>query len=446
MIILLIATSIVGLVSGLLLTYRYAVLFPYVLVGYIGVYYIFSYDFSLKFGGINVYGWDLLIAFAVVNIFIRLSTDGVSVGKGARMLIFGLFSYVLWLEFSEFVRFFSDSNMGFDNLIRTSVVSLYPLVALSIVLSCDEKQFKNFMWFVVMVAIAASIGLVVKEVLDIGAFKTSSGTIRRGKGEMTVLLHIGMALLLFQKKLSPMARYPGVLILLIGVALLGHRSSFVGTAVLLMVFLIFTLRGNVDTHKAIFLVPMGAFSSVLLIAFIIFSEIPAVESFRTRLIDTVDTENQTSVGRLQKWTVAMRSVKENPLGGTKLNSLPDYYGRYLAEADFGRFNISEAHGAYIYLGEATPWPPHNMFINILSRNGIIGLGCFLMVVLGTFLTSFSRDVRTKTCIFAIIASNFIFLALNNHHHYATLAILFVFLVSMPIRLRMLYGEELCKKK
>lgn len=436
MTLLLLLAAIVFVASAVLLVYRYAIIFPYIITSYVGLNYIINPKWVIKLGGVNVWFWDILLALALFNIFIRVFKEKIPIGKEARLLIFALASFVIWNEFSEFSHFFIDGERGLDNLVRTSVVNLYPLVALSIVLSLNENNFRLFVGFLTGVAALTAFTFLFKEVFDIGGARTSSGTVRRGEGESTLLLHLGLGVLLFAKKLSPLIRYPGVILMILGLVLLGHRSTFLGTALLLFIFLYFTLRQKVDSYKAIFWVPIGAFLGVSLISFIIFSTHPAVENFRTRLADTANVENKTSVGRLQKWSVAFKSLKDTPLGGTKLNGLPDYYGRYTLEADFGRYNIADAHEAFIFLGEANPWPPHNTLVNIVTKNGIIGLLCFLGVIFTAFFTLRFRDSRTRNCIIAILLSNFVFLIFNNHHRYATLTVLFICLVSLPIRLRM----------
>lgn len=450
MIILLAAVMLVGAVAGVLAVYRYPALFPYALVTYLGWFYTVGGNFTLKFGGINVYMWDLLFVLGMLNLFIRVFLDAVPIGKEARWLILGLFAYVGWLEFSELVNFFGyENDQGFDSLIRVSISSLYPLLALSMVLSLDSRSFSRFIKYVALVAVIAALGMLIKETFNIGEpHITSSGTIRRGRGEMTVLLHIGLGILLFAKHPAPVIRYSGAGLLLIGIALLGHRSSFLGTGVLLLIFFIYVLRERVDSYKAIFWVPVNAFLGAALISFILFSNIPVVESFRTRLADTADTENVTSVDRLEKWSIAFKSVKENPLGGTRLNGLPDFYGRYLQEARFNLFGLAEAHGAYLYmlsqgndLAAADVYPPHNVFVNILSRNGAVGLLFFLLVLLGAFLTLKYADRRARYCGVAILLANLMFLMFNNHFQSDTATALAICLIAIPIRLRMDENHE-----
>ncbi len=444
MLILIIAAVLVGATSGVLLVYRYPVIFPYLVVVYVGWFYTIGSDLKFTFGSINVYVWDILFALALLNLFIRLFLDGVKIERNVRWLVISLFLYISWLEFSEIFYFIAyDLGQSFDNLVRGSITSLYPLIGLSMALSLKTTTFSSFIKFVTLIAVLSALWMLIRQAFTIGdPFITSSGTARYGRGEMSVLLHIGLGILMFLRKLSPILRFAGIALLLIGIALLGHRSTFIGTGLLMLIFLFFIMRERVDLYKAIFLVPVGTFLSVIALAFILFSDIPAVENFRVRLIDTIDTQNETTAGRLQKWNIAWKSIQENPIGGTRLNGLSDWYGNHLVEAEFGRFGFAEAHGAYIYtLGQANPWPPHNVFINILSRNGVMGLLLFLMMLFASLRTFRFTDRRARICGIGIIMANLVFLTFNNHFQADTTIALFICLICLPFGLRLDESDE-----
>lgn len=432
---LLLLAVLIAVLVGTLIVFKYRQIFPYAMVTFVGVFYLSSEGISIKLGSINVYGSDLFIAFAIVNIFFRLLHDAEPLSKNARMLIFGFLAYVVWLQLSEIVHFYSyEPSRRLDNLIRITTVNLYPLVAVSIVLSLSIHQFRLFFGYIAFIAACVSVGLIFKEVFDIGGHVTSSGSIRRGAGEVTVLLHIGLGYALFRKNLGFVIRVVCVLLILSGIALLSHRSSFLGTGLLLAIYFIYTLRYQLNKEKAILAVPAVAFASVAIVLFVSFSNLSAVESFRNRLSETTNLENKTSVGRLQKWTVAMKSVVENPIGGTKLNGLDDFYGDYLLEADFGRFTTADAHGAFLFLLEPDPWPPHNMFVNILSRNGVVALAFFLLAIFGAILVLKKRDARSKYCGTAILFANIVYLTFNNHYKFAVATTLAICLFAIPLRI------------
>jgi len=423
--------------GGLLLIYRYRPIVSFLIATHVAAYYTFVGGIKISLGSINVFAWDVMLMLAFFDMALRLYYGGQSVEKSARLLVTALILYVSWLQLSEFSNFIINDAMKFDNLIRASITDLYPLIGLVIALSLNEKNFSYFIKYMAAIAVAGAVWLIIKEVFNIGGFVTSTGTIRRGAGEMVVLLHLGMGIVLFSKNLASWLRYGLVVVLVVGVALLGHRSAFLGTALLLALYVTYLLRYRVDSYKAIFWVPMLAVGMVSLIGFISFSSLPAVEGFRDRLAATVDQQDENRLDRLDKWSIAIKSLADTPIGGTKLNGLRDYYGRYGFEADYNRFNIAERHGAYLYrLGEVDPWSTHNMFVNVVSRNGIVGLLLFLVVILGAYVSLKSKDPRTRCCGYAILASNLLYLSFNNQYQGDVATTFAICLISIPIRLNL----------
>ncbi|MBN4082026.1 O-antigen ligase family protein, partial [Beggiatoa alba] len=432
---LVLVTLAVTVFGCLILIYRYRPIVSFLIATHVAAYYTFSGHLKISFGSINVFAWDVILMLAFFDLALRLYYGGQSVEKSARLLVMALIFYVFWLQFSEFSNFLINDTIKFDNLIRASIADLYPLIGLVIALSLNEKNFSYFIKYIAFIAVSVAVWLTYKEVFNIGGFVTSTGTLRRGTGETTVLLHLGLGIILFSKNLASWLRYGLVLLLLVGVALLGHRSAFLGTALLLTIYVIYLFRYRVDSYKAIFWVPILAAGMVSLIGFVSFSSLPAVQGFRDRLAATVDEQDQNRGDRLDKWSVAMKSLADTPLGGTKLNGLRDYYGKYALEADYNRFNIAERHGAYNYLlGNVDPWPPHNIFVNTVSRNGIIGLLLFLIIVLGAYISLKSKDPRTRFCGYAILAGNLLYLTFNNQYQADVATTWAICLISIPIRL------------
>ena len=82
-----------------------------------------------------------------------------------------------------------------------------------------------------------------------------------------------------------------------------------------------------------------------------------------------------------------------------------------------------------------------MFINILSRNGVMGLLLFLMMLFASLRTFRFTDRRARICGIGIIMANLVFLTFNNHFQADTTIALFICLICLPFGLRLDESDE-----
>lgn len=442
MALLVVATAIVTLICIVLLVHRYRTFVSYAIIAHIAVFYLYLGKVTIKPAGVNIYTWDLVFLLVLFDLTVRLFRDYEPLDRSTWLLVAALLSYVSWFEFSEIVNIYIVGG-DFKNIIRNSISSFYPIIGLAVALSFSKKNFDKFVTYFVFTGIAVSLMLLIQELFNIGGFVTNTGTIRRGSGNMAVLLQTVLAVLLFARYWPAWFRYTAALLVIVGIVIIQHRSAYLGAGLLLSVYFIFLLKHRANTSRAIFLTPLSAIALTVVVAVVSFSSNPAVESFRTRLVSIGDTQDVTSVDRLLRWNIAMKSVAENPIGGTKLNGLPDFYGAHVTEAKYALFDIAKAHGAYIYqsgIGATETYGPHNIFVNILSRNGYVGLILFLMIVLGAHIALKQKSPRTRYCVFGAISANLLFLAFNMHYSYDAMTTLSISMISFPLRLQLEEGN------
>ncbi len=428
--------QILGLLLALLLLVfslvRYRKVFPYFLI-IVYVYSFISYLPKFSVGPINIYSWDLLYLLAGLNILIRLLGDRSHISREVWIASGLCFLFMTYLVFSEVYNWYFSSSVPLDSLARKSIEVSYPLVVISVLFSLSRDDMVGYgkaLLVGVMIIIAR---LFYIEVADVGGVVTSSGTVRRMPGEVILAMLFPVVYVLFQSNFNEYVRFALLASAVIAIALIGHRSGYLALLVIFGLFAVYILyTGQLARFlgRNILYLTFGSMC-ILIFAFVFKGD--AIERVFERAADITDTSNTTTSDRLNKWKIALQTTLENPLGGTKLNLLPDYYGHRTAEAAFGNFDAAKAHGRKVFLQTDKTWPPHNMFINIVSKNGVVALVLFLSLVI-YILTIIYRngDMRYKFLCLAWISGNFVHLLFNNHHHPHANIFLFLSLMVFPL--------------
>ncbi len=417
--------------------FRFKSSLPYAILLYLTYFYLTG-GAKIGFGPVNVHGWDILFVFCSINILYRLFFEKVQFNRGQLAATVVLGFYVFYLEFSEIYNFLLAGDRALDNFIRATIENCYPIVALSIVLNIDRTSLDRFVSVTLVCGVTISVWVVFREVFDLGSHITSTGTVRRLRGESVLFLLFILSYALFSERTSKPLRLALGGLSLAAIALVGHRSGFLSVAWLFFCFIVFLVARKQLVNALVKNTHYVMFGGILVVGILAFSQISAVENFLSRASETVSTEDRTSSDRLNKWRVALKSTKENLLGGTKLNLLPDYYGHYVSEAQFGALDIQDAHMRMLFLQQLHAWPPHNIFVNIVSRNGAVGLILFLAFVVYT-LRYIVRECEgaERYMLVSWIMADLIFLQFNNQHTYDAVLLLNLALYVFPL----LYGRR-----
>lgn len=419
-------------IYGLIGIVRIPLFLPVMIISYMTYVYVAGYDPRVSIGTINIFGWDLLFLASLFHIGYRLILQRQVIEPNARWVILALVLYVAYFEFSEIYNYTFGEPKPFESFIRLSIRVCYPIVALSFYLELARSPSKKFWWFVLVCCGLITLSAIFRVKAGYG-FLTSSGTYRYLSNEAMLILHLPLVFALFAQN---MARHWRAVLLIIGVSagiLSNARSGFLSVASIFVVYgvyLMVTQRlGRVIAANAAVFLFVGA-ATVTYIG-VVKSEF--IDNFFTRAEATFDSENQTSSDRINKWRIALETASENPIGGTKLNLLPDYYGNRIAEAWAGALDAATAHSRMLYLGEAVPWPPHNVFVNLLSRNGLVAFVLFLALIISSLRYAWRfMSVDDRFFVFAWITANLVLLQFNNQHTYDAAIALFVSLVAFPL--------------
>lgn len=424
--------GLLSAVYALFAVVRFPLVLPVAVVLYLTVVYVLGYSPRIEFGTISIYGWDFLFLAALGSIAYRLLIQRQVVEPSVRPALIFLVLYVAYLEFSEFYYYLFSDVKSFENFIRLSIKGCYPLIALSMYLDLARAKSPHFWKFVLACVLLMGLAAAYRTVAGQG-FMTSSGTYRYLRIEAMLVMFFPLVYGLFAVNMPRVWR-AGLIGVGLGVVVLSNaRSAFIACIAIFLIYGWYLLKtrqmGRVIATNASIALLGGAFAIIVLIAV----KPDLATNFYTRAQDTFDSENQTSSDRLNKWTIALETAIENPFGGTKLNLLPDYYGTREMEAFAGALNLITAQGRLFFLGEADPHPPHNIFVNMLSRNGLIAFCLFVAILIsvGRHVAQHS-GIDAKFLIGAWVVGNIVLLQFNNHTNYDAALGLFISIFVFPL--------------
>jgi len=413
---------------------KYRKILPFVVVGYLALFYL-GFKVTIVVGSINIYAWDILFLLCVINLIYLFFIEKIKLDASTKKIVVLLLLYLAYLELSEIYNFWFSDRHRIDDLIRTSIKALYPLVILTVLFNLDKEDTKKFFLFVACCAVVIAGWTTIKEIFDIGTgFKTSSGTIRRMRGEAIIVIQMGVLYFLYTNASRSIFKFSAIVILLAAIALTAHRSGFLSIGFIFIAYTFYAIKSRRIGKLLYVATPILSLGGIVLLGVIFFGKSEAISGFFTRAADTFNTENKTSEGRLFKWEWALRSTLDNPIGGTKMNLLPNWYGTYSLQADYGYLSIGEAHGRYIFReGDIDPWPPHNMFINMVSLNGVTALILYLIFITAV-VKQMVKESTQEELFFksSTMIATFIFLFFNNHHSYDAALGLFIATLLVPL--------------
>ncbi len=137
----------------------------------------------------------------------------------------------------------------------------------------------------------------------------------------------------------------------------GTRSIWISTIICLVTYLL--ISGRFQKKKVIITI---ATAIILIFAVLLMNN-----SFIKRVESIANTTTDTSnIKRINMWYFAIDVFKEHPLLGTGLATLPSHTGTFISREDSLPV-WDKAKGDHV----------HNIFLQVLAENGVIGLSGFL---------------------------------------------------------------------
>lgn len=320
------------------------------------------FEIPIRLGSTNVFVEDLLLLFyccyAVFIVSSRLITrKGVfNVPDNAKALMFFVFLYVLM--HISYMLLGLYQGVPAQNAVRrfltfsSCLYFYFPFFFLR-----DEDQIRNIMIFVVLISAFYPLWQLYTFII-LPAWErsvTSSGTMRLSGSGMPLLACALFSILIWKNKLYYYSLALGPIISMI---LVSHRSILLALGATLMLVFIWS-KMLTKTFFFIYLASLGLF-----IGFFTFDRITGhdfVGDLITRSSDTLDSENKTTVSRVNRIKENWFVFKTKPLAGIGYN--------YELLKDIFPVSITDVENES---PEKLVLHPHNFIMLFLSRTGIIG--------------------------------------------------------------------------
>ena len=315
--------------------------------------------FKYSLGGINISGNDVVFAMFAVVIAIsvlRFPQNFISVLEqplGKIVLLFTGFQLVqmMWAF---------ATGIPLDTVIRDSSNYLVCIYSFYLVLYYDRESFHRTLkygYYLLLCLPTFEIFMLITGESGI----TSSGSERTYPISANIFFLLAIIYHLFQPHFNLKAIMV-IVYMLAGMVMTQYRSAFVALIVILGITAAYFLRdGRMDR----LLIGSMAILLILAIGFVGVSFVKPdyFTQTVTRYSDTVNIEDHNIGLRLYISSVAWEAFKQNPL-----------------------FGVGFGHSIYVYTNDHNyiteqDWPPHNFIMGLLSKEGLVGTGMVLVILL-----------------------------------------------------------------
>ena len=329
----------------------------------------------MEIGTVNIFVYDYLIAITFI-LLVKLAVfyDGKNNLKLIDLInITSVRATLLFLLWNIFIGFLSyQKGFRLQNVLRhLSYQFIITLCILIPQIIKDNKSKTKFFVYCIFIGCTLVLFAIIRY-LTHEVNITSSGTIRVLASNNNTILLFSICYLLFGSQLKQnnlIMMMCIVLFISIGIFLSGYRSGFL---VLSCILAYFFIRESLYRSDYVW-IPLFCIAGIFFIILSLQIGIISINhsNFLSETIkrskDTFDLQNKTTQDRLMKWEKAIKIVKINPLLGL---------GRY----PFNHSHVDSENSAQVRIFSELKGSEHNMFIQKLVHEGIMGI-CMLMLFL-----------------------------------------------------------------
>ena len=241
-----------------------------------------------------------------------------------------------------------------------------------------KSKQKNFFIFIIFSAILVVFFGILKYFFFSEIGFTSSGTKRALTANANIILLYPLCYILFYSEFFRRNQFYSILyivVISIGIQLSGFRTGW-----LTFFFIIFMWFIYLKNKKKYIWVPIWCFSFFLVLLiipiYIQFAPGTFLKDYSSRILDTFDMSNSTTLERLDKWEYSLSIVSDNPILG------------------LGRFQIYTMHLDYENKQLSRKFPElnratHNIIATKAVHEGLLGL-CILIFFLFVVFYQFKK--------------------------------------------------------
>jgi O-antigen ligase len=262
----------------------------------------------------------------------------------------------------------------------------------------DEKQFRNMLAFIVIVACLYPIWQLHDFTSTGRHYLTSSGTIRLAGSQAASILACGLFAILIWMR-GP-KQYVLAAIPILSIILIGHRSGFLALSIGLLLLFFWMKQIGKSFLFAYTTVIFALLSFIVLDAFLGYD---FLSDAMQRGSDTFSTTNKTTLGRFCSIKNNFYVFLNKPLFGIGY----DYDN--LSKIFVDSLTI-DANPNDIAIAKKNVLHPHNFFMKFLSHTGLAGTSLILLIIFSAFrychIYIFSKKHLRNAGIFVLCSLTF----------------------------------------
>ena len=352
--------------------------------------------FSIRFGQFQFYINDIifiLISIVTVPSTIR-NLKNVKI-KENKIVIYIAIIYLLYQTFI-IVPLSFNQQIRVAQIFRAYSARMYYIYFLFLYFCVHENMKSNdIIKYINYAAIIVFIFGIYNLYNGIFA-KTTTGEMRLLAGYVVLIYGFTFIFNFFKIKTFNLNNII-VIISILGMMTINHRSGYVALGIILIISLFFAQN---KIKYGFWLV----LSSLIFIAFINYSESNIVYDFKSRSQVLMDPNEGNAVDRQMRWGLAFDYYLENPINGSLLSG--------------------ENYANDIYL--SSRWSPHNFIFETLSTEGTIGIIFIILFYFYVFKIGFrnlKKDILTYCATLYIIF--YLCVSFFNTNYYSYRSVIFL---------------------
>jgi O-antigen ligase len=379
----------------------------------------------IKFPGLNIGIHYLLLpalSFCVISSYLNLIPE---ILKKHKTILISMSLLFFWMWISSFISPFPKTAITYSMKYSTYFIVFFAFLVItfkSLKTSSLTFYYRCILYLLEIIAALAFLEVLfpknwIFKLLKFPSYYPQIGSIMQNPNQFGVIVSIGLCLSLIlekQKKISKFELYISEFIFLIPLALSGSRNGwliFILGMVLLLIYKIISIKKMIFILSLWFLCIISIPVSTYRIGLGNSKIFPLINLFSTNPSEIrLPSPLGTALSRFSLWQAAIIEIIKRPITGIGIGAFAEHIGLQV-------FKLKGYHA-------------HNIFLNVLVEQGIIGLLLFtnflvriaskvkyanpvVLIPIVMFLVSQMPDVFVEDYTFTTIEFYFLAAAINS---------------------------------
>ncbi|MBD2728423.1 O-antigen ligase family protein [Nostoc sp. FACHB-892] len=379
----------------------------------------------IKFPGLNIGIHYLLLpalSFCVISSSLKLIPE---ILKKHKTILISMSLLFFWMWMSSLISPFPNTAITYSIKYSTYFIVFFAFLVITFRTLKTSSLTFYYRCILYLLQIIAALAFLetffpkywIFKLLKFPSYYPQIGSIMQNPNQFGVIVSIGLCLSLIlekQKKISKFELYISEFIFLIPLALSGSRNGwliFILGMVLLLIYKIISIRKMIFLLSLWFLCIISIPVSTYRIGLVNSKIFPLINLFSTNPSEIrLPSPLGTALSRFSLWQAAIIEIIKRPITGIGIGAFAEHIGLQV-------FKLKGYHA-------------HNIFLNVLVEQGIIGLLLFtnflvriaskvkyanpvVLIPIAMFLASQMPDVFVEDYTFTTIEFYFLAAAINS---------------------------------